>query len=81
MERIAEKAKDIEKKERQEMILNFVMENLEKAFMTVFHYLLGAGVGRGGFNDAANARRGMGSKDEKLGNVKVTSIRGSLCKL
>jgi hypothetical protein len=129
MEKIVEKADDIQKQEREEMILNFIMgilffipvageaagaagltairsmlrligavgdagmlvhdlvENPENAFVTIFSYLAGAGVGRGGFKDAAGARRGMSSKEyESLGNVKVkldtiTSIRGSSCKI
>ncbi|KAI2477549.1 Glycoside hydrolase family 18 protein [Pyrenophora tritici-repentis] len=69
------------------MLVHDLVENPENAFMTVFSFLLGAGVGRGGFKDAANARRDMGSKEyESLGNVKVkldkvTSIRGSSCKI
>jgi hypothetical protein len=129
MEKIVAQADDIKKKEREEMILNFIMgllffipvageaagaagltaarsllrligaagdagmlvhdlvKNPENAFMTVFSYLAGAGVGRGGFKNAANARRGMSSKEfDSLGNVKtrlntITSIRGNTCKI
>jgi hypothetical protein len=69
------------------MAIHDLVKNPENAFMTVFSYLAGAGVGRGGFKNAANARRGMSSKEyESLGNVKVkldklTSIRGSSCKI
>jgi len=69
------------------MLVHDLVENPENAFMTVFSYLAGAGVGRAGFKNAANARRGMSSKEyESLGNVKVkldkvTSIRGSSCKI
>ena len=68
------------------MLVYDVVENPDNAFITVFSYLAGAGVGRSGFKNAANARRGMSSKEyESLGNVKVrldklTSIRGSSCK-
>lgn len=129
MEKIVEKANELQKKEREEMILNFIMgilffipvagnaagsvgltavrsmlrligtvgeaglvvydlvENPENAFLTIFSYVAGAGVGRSGFKNAANARRGMNSKEyQSLGNVKVkldmlTSIRGSTCKI
>lgn len=129
MEKIVEKANELKKKEREEMILNFIMgilffipvagnaagsvgltavrsmlrligtvgeaglvvydlvENPENAFLTIFSYVAGAGVGRSGFKNAANARRGMSSKEyQSLGNVKVkldmlTSIRGSTCKI
>ena len=63
-----------------------VVENPDNAFITISRYLARAGVGRSGFKNAANARRGMSSKEYKsLGNVKVrldklTSIRGSSCK-
>lgn len=128
MNKIVEKADEMEKKEREELILNFItgllffipvggeiagaagltaarnllrligavgdagmtihdlIKDPKNAFMTVFSYLASAGVGRGGFKDAANARRGMSSKEyNSLGNVKVrldtvTSIRGNMCK-
>jgi hypothetical protein len=69
------------------MLVHDLVENPENAFMTIFGFVAGAGVGRGGFKNAANARRGMSSKEyESLGNVKVkldklTSIRGSSCKI
>lgn len=129
MEKIVEKANELKKQEREEMILNFIMgilffvpmagnvagaagltavrsmlrligavgeagvlvydlvENPENAFLTIFSYLAGAGVGRDGFKNAAKARRGMSSKEyESLGNVKVkldqvARIRGNLCKI
>ncbi|KAJ5056167.1 hypothetical protein J3E72DRAFT_200340 [Bipolaris maydis] len=129
MEKIVEKANELEKKEREEMILNFIMgilffipvagnaagslgltavrsmlrligtageaglvvydlvENPENAFLTIFSYVAGAGVGRSGFKNAANARRGMSSKEyASLGNVRlrldqVTNIRGRVCKI
>jgi hypothetical protein len=68
------------------MLVYDVVENPDNAFITIFSSLAGAGVGRSGFKNAANARRGMSSKEyESLGNVKVrldklTSIRGSSCK-
>jgi hypothetical protein len=49
-----------------------------------FNYLAGAGVGRSGFKNAADARRGMGMKElDSLGNIKASlnraqSLRGSL---
>lgn len=127
MEKIVEKADEIQKKEREEFILSFitgllffipivgevagaagltavrtmirliggvgdaaltiydVVKNPENAFMAVFSYLAGAGVGRGGFRNAANSRRGISQKDyDGLGNVKtsldkVQSIRGIIC--
>jgi hypothetical protein len=69
------------------MLVHDIVENPENAFMTVFSFLAGAGVGRTGFRNAANARRGMSSKEyESLGNVKLrldklTSIRGASCKI
>jgi hypothetical protein len=69
------------------LLVHDLVENPQNAFMTVFSYLAGAGVGRGGFKNAANARRGMSSKEyESLGNVKVkldklNSIRRSSCKI
>jgi hypothetical protein len=129
MKKIIEKADDIKKKEREEMILSFVtgflflipvageaagaagltaarsllrligsvgeagmlihdvVKNPENAFISVFTYLAGAGVGRVGFKNAAGSRRGMSSKEyESLGNVKLrldkaTSIRGNSCKI
>ncbi|KAF2119736.1 hypothetical protein BDV96DRAFT_642744 [Lophiotrema nucula] len=127
MGKIVEKANDIEKKEREELILDFitgllffiplfgeaagaaslttartllhligavgdtaltiydVVKNPENAFMAVFTYLAGAGVGRAGFKDAANSRRGISQKDyDGLGNVKtsldkIDSIRSIMC--
>lgn len=69
------------------MMIHDVIENPENAFMTVFSYLAGAGVGRGGFKNAANSRRGISSKDyDSLGNVKTNmdkgqSIRGLVCSI
>ncbi|RYP14424.1 hypothetical protein DL765_006367 [Monosporascus sp. GIB2] len=127
MEKIVEKAGEIEKKERENFILNFitgllffipfvgqaagaagmtavrsllsligtageagilvydVVRNPENAFMTVFSYLAGAGLGRDGFKNAANSRRGMKSNEyNSLGGVKtnldrVETIRGGIC--
>jgi hypothetical protein len=69
------------------MLVYDLVKDPENAFMTVFSYLAGAGVGRSGFRSAANSRRGMSSKEyNSLGNVKlrldeVTSIRGNTCKI
>lgn len=69
------------------MLVHDLVKNPENAFMTIFSYLAGAGVGRGGFRSAANARRGMSSKEfDSLGNVKtrlttITRIRGNTCKI
>jgi hypothetical protein len=69
------------------MLVYDLVKNPENALMTVFSYLAFAGVGRGGFRNAANARRGMSSKEyNSLGNVrlrldKVTSIRSNTCKI
>lgn len=112
MQRIFDKASEIEKKEREEMILAFisallffipiagqgvgaiggvtlrallslisvagglaiysVVQDPENTFMTVFSFLVSAGVGRGGFRSATGSRRGMGQKEfDSLGNVKT----------
>lgn len=129
MEKIVEEAKEIEKRRREEFILNMITSFLffipfigptgggavanglrtllrlveagaeagmavygvisdpDNAFMTVFSTLLGAGFSRGGFRDAANARRGMSSAEyNSLGNVKgnldtINSLRGGMCSL
>ncbi|OTB01628.1 glycoside hydrolase family 18 protein [Hypoxylon sp. CI-4A] len=57
----------------------------QNAFMTVFSYLLGAGLGRAGFKNAANSRRGLTEVEyNSLGKVKtkldmVQDIRGAVC--
>ncbi|KAI2782388.1 putative glycosyl hydrolase, family 18 [Daldinia loculata] len=127
MEKIVEKAGEIEKKQREEFILNFItgllfwipfvgeavgavgmttvrsllrligatgdagvavydiVNDPENAFMAVFSYLAGAGLGRAGFRNAANSRRGLTSSEyDSLGGVKtkldlVESIRGGIC--
>lgn len=62
-----------------------VVRDPQNAFMSVFGYLASAGVGRGGFRNAANSRRGLTSKEyDSLGEVKtrldkVESIRGGIC--
>ncbi|KAK3356345.1 hypothetical protein B0T25DRAFT_451345 [Lasiosphaeria hispida] len=80
MQRIFDKASEIEKKEREEMILAFISALLffipiagqGNTFMTVFSFLVSAGVGRGGFRSATGSRRGMGQKEfDSLGNVKT----------
>ncbi|KAH9871192.1 hypothetical protein J1614_006768 [Plenodomus biglobosus] len=129
MEKIVAKADEIKKKEREEMILNFIMgllffipiggeaagaagltgarsllrligaagdaaitlydviQSPENASLAVFMHLAGAGVARAGFENAANARRGMTAREyNSLRNVKVKldqviSIRGDTCKL
>jgi hypothetical protein len=48
-----------------------IVEDPDSALMAVFGYLAGAGVGRGGFRNAAEARRGMSSKEmDSLGPIK-----------
>ncbi|KAL5114914.1 hypothetical protein ACEQ8H_007161 [Pleosporales sp. CAS-2024a] len=125
MEKIVEKANEIEKQEREEFILNFIMGLLffipfvgdatvgltavrtisrliggvgdaavtvyevvkdpDNAFMAVFSYLAGAGLGRSGFRNAANSRRAIKTDDyNALGSVKVKlddvqSPRGKMC--
>ncbi|PVI08686.1 glycoside hydrolase family 18 protein [Periconia macrospinosa] len=127
MEKIVEKANEIEKKEREEMILLFItsvlffipfvgnaagaagltavrtiarligsvgdaaitiydiVKNPEGAFLAVFTYVAGAGVGRGGFRNAANSRRSIPTKDiDGMGNVKtklndIDGLRGIMC--
>ncbi|KAF1973227.1 putative glycosyl hydrolase, family 18 [Bimuria novae-zelandiae CBS 107.79] len=62
-----------------------VVKDPDNAFMAVFSYLAGAGVGRSGFKSAAESRRSIEKKDyDALGNVKVNldkveSIRGLSC--
>ncbi|KAF2809813.1 putative glycosyl hydrolase, family 18 [Mytilinidion resinicola] len=69
------------------MTLYDVVQNPQNAFITVFSYLAGAGVGRAGFRNAANSRRGMSSKEyDSLGNVKgnldkVQNLRGLICSI
>lgn len=127
MEKIVEKAGEIEEEERKQFILNFitgllfwipivgeavgavglttlrsllrligtvgeageavydVVNDPANAFMTVFSYLLGAGLGRAGFRNAANSRRGLTEAEyNSLSNVKtkldiVQNIRGAIC--
>ncbi|KAI1770463.1 putative glycosyl hydrolase, family 18 [Hypoxylon cercidicola] len=62
-----------------------VVNDPDNAFMTVFSYLLGAGLGRAGFRNAANSRRDLTEAQyNSLGNVKtkldtVQNIRGAIC--
>jgi hypothetical protein len=64
-----------------------VIKSPDNAFLAVFSHLAGAGLGRSGFSNAAQARRGMSGKEyTSLGNVRgkldqVISIRGNTCKL
>lgn len=113
MSKIVEKADEIEKAEREEFILGFIMgflffipfvgeaaaagmtttrallrligtagdagvmiydvvQDPQNAFMSVFGFLTGAGVGRSGFRKAADARRSMSTKElDGLGNIKL----------
>ncbi|KAI9374613.1 hypothetical protein BJX61DRAFT_540623 [Aspergillus egyptiacus] len=49
-----------------------IVEIPDGAFMAIFSYLAGAGLGRAGFRDAADARRAMTSKDlNSLGSLKT----------
>ena len=53
------------------MAVHDLIEDPDNAFMSVFGYLLGAGVGRAGFRKAAASKRGMSSKEfDSLGSVK-----------
>jgi hypothetical protein len=127
MDKIVDKAAEIEEAERKESILNFIsgllffipfvgsaigsvgvsslrsilsligaagetgllvygiVEDPESALMAVFGLLAGAGVGRGGFRDAVETRRGMSSKEmNSLGPIKrkldmVSDLQGSRC--
>jgi hypothetical protein len=62
-----------------------IVKDTDNAFMSVFLYLAGAGIGRGGFRNAANSRRSILQKDyDSLGNIKVKldkvqSLRGIMC--
>ena len=127
MEDVVEKADEIKKAEREEMILNFIsgllffipviggaisgtalaplrailtmigpagevgllvydiVKDPDNAFMSIFAALAGAALGRGGFKDAAIARRKMTSGELKdLGPIKdkidvISNLRGSSC--
>lgn len=67
------------------MLVHDLIEISENAFISIFTYLAGAGVGRKGFKNAADSRRGMTAANiDSLGNVKnslgrVTSLRGLAC--
>ena len=67
------------------LTLYSIIEDPSNAFMSVFSYLAGAGVGRTGFSKAASARRAMTSDDiKKLGSVKkdldtIESLHGTTC--
>ncbi|KAF1972056.1 glycoside hydrolase [Bimuria novae-zelandiae CBS 107.79] len=83
MAKIVEQANEIEKKERDmirliggvgdaALTVYDIVQSPENAFMAVFMYLAGAGVGRSGFRNAANSRRSISKEDlDSLGNVKV----------
>ncbi|PHH90082.1 hypothetical protein CDD83_4590 [Cordyceps sp. RAO-2017] len=129
MTKIVDKAKEIEKKEREEMILSFVtgllffiplvgeaagvagltaarsllrlisvggdagltvydvVKDPQNAFMSIFTFLLGAGVGEGGFRKAAESRRSMTTREvDSLGPAKkdlerIETIRSGICLL
>ncbi|KAG2027031.1 hypothetical protein GB937_000767 [Aspergillus fischeri] len=67
------------------LLLHDIIEHPENAFMSVFSYLAGAGLGRAGFRNAANARRSMKSSDiDSLGSLKgdlnlIETLRGAIC--
>ncbi|KAF7128464.1 hypothetical protein CNMCM5793_003194 [Aspergillus hiratsukae] len=69
------------------LLLHDIIEHPENAFMSVFSYLAGAGVGRAGFRNAANARRAMRSSDiDSLGSLKkaldlIETVRGITCRI
>jgi hypothetical protein len=62
-----------------------IVEDPDSALMAVLGLLAGAGVGRGGFRDAAEARRSMSSTEmNSLGPIKskldmVSNLQGSRC--
>jgi hypothetical protein len=62
-----------------------IVEDPDSAFMAIFGDLSGAALGRGGFRNAAIARRDMTSSDlRNLGPIKdkldvITNLRGSSC--
>jgi hypothetical protein len=62
-----------------------IVEDPDSALMAVLGLLAGAGVGRGGFRDAADARRSMSSTEmNSLGPIKskldmVSNLQGSRC--
>ncbi|KAM5436548.1 putative chitinase [Microsporum ferrugineum] len=69
------------------LLLHDIISHPESAFLSVFGFLAGAGVGRGGFKKAANARRSLKSTElDALGPVKksldmIETLRGAICKL
>ncbi|GFG26431.1 killer toxin subunits alpha/beta [Aspergillus udagawae] len=69
------------------LLVHDIIERPENAFMSVFSYLAGAGVGRAGFKNAANARRSMKASDiNNLGPMKVDldlieTVRGVTCRI
>lgn len=71
------------------LLVHGIVEDPESALMAVFDLLAGAGVGRGGFRDAAETRRGMSSKEmNSLGPIKgkgkldmVSDLQGSRCSI
>ncbi|KAH7317094.1 putative glycosyl hydrolase, family 18 [Stachybotrys elegans] len=129
MDKIVEKAGEIEEARRKEFILNFIsgllfwipfvggavggagmgtlrsmlsligtvgeagllvygiVEDPDSALMAVFGFLAGAGVGRGGYRNAAEARRSMTSKEiSSLGPIKgklemISSLQGQRCSI
>lgn len=64
-----------------------IVEDPKNAFMTIFSTLAGAGLGRAGWRDAANARRDMSADDiGKLGSIKnkidlIQDVRIRSCKI
>ncbi|KAL5364727.1 putative glycosyl hydrolase, family 18 [Aspergillus floccosus] len=69
------------------LLLHDIIEHPENAFMSVFSYLAGAGVGRAGFKNAANSRRSMKSSDiDSLGSLKndlnlIETVRSATCRI
>ena len=127
MQNITEKADDIAKQEREQLILDFlsallffipiageaagaaslttvgnllrligvtgeagmlvhdIVADPQNAFISIFIYLAGAGVGKKGFRDAAESRRDLpAAEKDRLGGIKlrldrVESLRGKTC--
>ncbi|KAI6778523.1 uncharacterized protein J7T54_005047 [Emericellopsis cladophorae] len=67
------------------LLVYSIVEDPDSALMAIFGFLAGAGVGRGGFRNAADARRGMSSKElNSLGPIKgkldmISGLQGGRC--
>ena len=67
------------------MLVHDIVADPQNAFISIFIYLAGAGVGKKGFRDAAESRRDLpAAEKDRLGGIKlrldrVESLRGKTC--